>query len=72
MTTQQAQCLTLAFLAATVAVVIATDVWLCCTFGPDATISRVMRRGFERWPILYPVFWFVLGVLAGHIGLPTE
>ena len=72
MTTQEAQWLTLAFIAATVTVVIAADVWLCWTFGPDATISRVMRRGFERWPILNPVFWLAVGIFIGHIGLPAE
>jgi hypothetical protein len=40
--------------------------------GPDATISRVMRRLFDRVPILYPLFWLWVGILIGHIGLPAE
>lgn len=72
MTDPRTQWLTLAMVAAVTALAIAADVWLCCTFGPDATISRVMRRSFERFPILYPVFWLTVGVIVGHIGLPTE
>ncbi len=72
MTVQQGQILTLAFILATTAIVIGYDVLAARAWGREATISYVMRRTFDRWPILYPVFWLWLGILAGHIGLPTE
>jgi hypothetical protein len=72
MTESQAQFVTLAFIVAVMAVVIAYDVAACTVWGPDATISRVMCRAFRAYPILYPAFWLAVGLLVGHIGLPCE
>ncbi len=72
MTTASAQYLTLAFLVAITSLVIAYDVLALRAWGPDATISRVMAATCRRWPILYPVLWFAIGVFCGHVGLPAE
>lgn len=72
MTTPEAQRLTLFLIIAALAAVVAYDVLAHQAWGPNATISRVLRRSFDRWPILYPVFWLAVGTFIGHIGLPTE
>jgi hypothetical protein len=72
MTANQAQWLTLTFILIAAAGVIWYDVWVAMTWGPEVTISRVLRRLFNQVPILYPVFWLLVGLLVGHIGLPAE
>jgi hypothetical protein len=64
------QWLTVAVLVGLVVEVILLDVLLARTFGVSATFSRTSAWLFERWPILYPIFVFAVGVLVGHIGLP--
>jgi hypothetical protein len=70
MTHQQAELLVLAFLAALLAVLIAGDVALYAAHGPDATISRVVRRWIERYPSVLLGAVFALGVFVGHCYLP--
>ncbi len=48
LTTVQAQWLTLAFVLATTAMVIGYDVLAIRSWGVEASISRVMRRLFNR------------------------
>jgi hypothetical protein len=64
------QWLTVAVLVGLIVEVVLLDVLLARTFGVEATFSRVSALLFERWPIIYPVLVFALGVLVGHIGLP--
>ncbi len=69
MTTQQGQLLTLVFILVITAIVIGYDVLADRAWGREATISCVLRRTFDRCPILYPVFWVWLGIMIGHVGL---
>ena len=71
MTTHQAQWLTLFFLITVSAVVIAYDVWIIRGYGPDASISRVLSRLLEL-PSAFVVFVFWLGVLVGHVWIPSR
>ena len=70
MTTQQQELLVLAFLAALVALLIAGDVALYAAHGPEATVSRVVRRWIERYPSVFLGAVFALGVFVGHTWLP--
>jgi hypothetical protein len=72
MTTVQAQWLTLAFVLAVTVVVIGYDVWVIRNWGVEASISRVFRRLFGMSPSLFVALVFWLGILVGHIWLPTE
>jgi hypothetical protein len=72
MTPFQSQWLTLGLLLILAIVVIWYDILAASAWGIDATISRTVGHAFRRLPILYPVFWFAIGVLVGHIGLPAD
>jgi hypothetical protein len=72
MTTVQAQWLTLAFVIAATVLAISYDVWVIRNWGVEASISRVMRRLFGTSPTLFVAVVFWLGILVGHIWLPTE
>jgi LPS O-antigen subunit length determinant protein (WzzB/FepE family) len=72
MTTVQAQWLTLGFVLAVTAVVIGYDVLAIRAWGVEASISRVMRELFGAYPTLFVALVFWLGILVGHIWLPTE
>ncbi|MGP0063540.1 MAG: hypothetical protein ACLQGP_08080 [Isosphaeraceae bacterium] len=72
LTPAQAQWLTLAFVVAATIVVVGYDVLAIRAWGVDASISRVLRRLFIVYPTLFVAFVFWLGILVGHIGLPTE
>jgi hypothetical protein len=72
LTPVQAQWLTLAFVLAVTVLVIGYDVLAIRTWGVDASISRVMRRLFGTSPTLFVAAVFWLGILVGHIWLPTE
>jgi hypothetical protein len=71
LTTVQAQWLTVSFIAAVTALVIAFDAWMTCRFGADASISRVLGRLLAR-PTFFIAFVFWLGLLVGHIWLPAQ
>jgi hypothetical protein len=71
MTSQQAQMQTLFFLAAISVLCIAYDVFIVRAAGPDASISRVLGRLLEL-PSAFVVFVFWLGVLVGHVWLPSR
>lgn len=68
----QAQWLTLALLIIASVAAIVYDVVAIQAWGVDASISRVMRRLFAISPTLFAAFVFWLGILVGHIWLPTE
>lgn len=68
----QAQWVTLAFVIAMTAIVIGYDILAIRSWGVDASISRVVRRLFGASPTLFAVVVFWLGLLIGHIWLPTE
>jgi hypothetical protein len=72
MTTVQAQWLTLGFVLAVTVLVIGYDVLAIRAWGVEASISRVMRQLFGTSPTLFVAVVFWLGVLIGHIWLPTE
>ncbi len=71
MPTPQAQWLTLAFLLAVSATVVAYDLLIIRAAGVDASISRVLGRLLEL-PSAFVVFVFWLGVLVGHVWLPAR
>lgn len=68
----QAQWLTLAFVLAVTAMVIGYDVIAIRMWGVEASISRVFRQIFGVCPTLFVALVFWLGILVGHIWLPTE
>lgn len=72
LTPTQAQWLTLAFVVAVTAIVIGYDVLVIRAYGPDASISRVMRRLLSGHPTLFVAIVFWLGVLLGHLRLPCD
>jgi hypothetical protein len=72
MPSNSAQWATFALLTGLSILIVLWDVSIALHAGPSATISKVARRLFTHFPILFPIFWFWLGVLAGHIGLPVE
>jgi Na+/H+ antiporter NhaD/arsenite permease-like protein len=72
LTPVQAQWLTLAFVLTVTVLVIGYDVMAIHNWGVDASISRVLRRLFGACPALAVSLVFWLGILVGHIWLPTE
>jgi hypothetical protein len=72
LTPNQAQWLTLAFVAAATILVVGYDVLAIHAYGVEASISRVLRRLFGWHPTILAAVVFWLGVLVGHIWLPTE
>ncbi len=72
LTPVQAQWLTLAFVLTVTVLVIGYDVLAIRTWGVEASISRVLRRLFGACPALAVALVFWLGILVGHIWLPTE
>lgn len=72
LTPVQAQWLTLAFVVAMTALAIGYDVVAIRSWGVEASISRVMRRLFGANPTFFVALVFWLGILVGHIWLPTE
>jgi LPS O-antigen subunit length determinant protein (WzzB/FepE family) len=72
LTPVQAQWLTLAFVLVVTAVVIGYDVLAIRTWGVEASISRVVRQLFGACPTAFVALVFWLGILVGHIWLPTE
>lgn len=72
MTTAHAQWLTLAFVLAMTVLVVGYDVLAIRAWGVDASISRVLRHLFGRYPSLFVALVFWIGILVGHIWLPTE
>ena len=72
LTSNQAQWFTLAFVLAVTIIVIGYDVMAIHAYGVEASISRVLRRLFAWHPTLFAAMVFWLGVLVGHIWLPTE
>jgi hypothetical protein len=71
-TAVQAQWLTLAFVAAITIAVLGYDILAIRAWGIEASISRVLRRLFVVCPTRFVAFVFWLGILIGHIGMPTE
>lgn len=72
MTTTQAQWLTLFFLAAVTVLVVAYDLLIVRSYGPDASISRVLARLLGRWPTVAAMLLFWIGVFVGHVWLPSQ
>jgi hypothetical protein len=72
MPTTSAQILTLIFVVAMTLVIIAYDVCAIRISGPDASISRVVSRLLAAWPTLALALVFWLGVLVGHVWLPSR
>ncbi len=68
----QRQWITLGFVIAMTALVIGYDLLAIRAWGVEASISRVMRRLFAVHPTLFAALVFWLGVLVGHIWLPSE
>ena len=68
----QAQWLTLALVVGLTALFVGYDILAIRAWGVEASISRVLRRLFVFYPTLFVAFIFWLGILVGHIGLPTE
>jgi hypothetical protein len=71
MTTPQGQWLTLFFIAAMTALVIGYDLLIIRAVGPDASISRVMGRLLEPG-LLFPALAFWVGLILGHLWLPSR
>jgi hypothetical protein len=71
MTTPQAQWLTLIFLLSVTVLVVGYDVLIIRAGGPDASISRVLGRLLQL-PSAFVVFVFWLGVLVGHVWIPSR
>lgn len=72
MPTAREQWLTLAFVVAITVLVVGYDVLAIRCWGVDASISRVARRLFGMSPTLFIALVFWLGILVGHVFLPTE
>lgn len=58
------------YLLAHVLIAILADFWLQYAYGPDATISYLMRQWFDRWGMLPYLFAFGLGALFFHLLAP--
>jgi hypothetical protein len=71
-TLDQARWLTVAFLAAWTAVAISYDVVIVTRYGPEASISRVLGWLLARWPVVGVAVVFWLGLLFGHVWLPSR
>lgn len=72
LTIVQVRWLTFAFILVVTIAVIGYDLIAIHLWGVEASISRVLRRCFVFCPTLFVAFVFWLGILVGHIGLPTE
>ncbi len=72
LTVSQAQWLTLTFVILATLMIIGYDVLAIRAWGVEASISRVFRRVFGASPTLFVATVFWLGILVGHIWLPTE
>jgi Na+/H+ antiporter NhaD/arsenite permease-like protein len=72
LTPTQGQWLTLAFVMAVTVLVVGYDLLAIHAYGVEASISRVLRRLFGRHPTLFAAMVFWLGIIVGHIWLPTE
>lgn len=72
LTPAQAQWVTLLFVVAVTAGAIGFDVLMIRHYGMDASISRVLRRLFTRYPVLFASVLMWLGILIGHILLATS
>lgn len=69
MTTAEGQWVTTAFLLIVTAVIVGFDVVIVNWAGVDASISRVLRYTFDRYPTAAVAFYVWIGILIGHIGL---
>jgi hypothetical protein len=67
-----AQWLTLGLMVFVALQVVLYDVWLARVYGLDATFSRVSAFYFQRFPIVFTVAVFAIGVLIGHVLLPCR
>jgi len=72
MPSMRAQWITLGFLLTTTVLVIGCDVAIIRQCGMNASISRVLRSLFSSCPTLFVAMVFWLGVLVGHVYLPSE
>jgi hypothetical protein len=72
MSPSQAQWLTLGFLLLITALVLGYDLAVIRYSGADASISRVIGHILRRNPTLLLAVVFWLGVLIGHLWLPSE
>lgn len=72
LTPVQQQWCTFGFVLAVTAVVVAFDLWTIQHHGVNSSISRVFRRLFAVSPTFFVALVFWLGILVGHIWLPTE
>jgi hypothetical protein len=72
MTLDQARWLTVAFLTAWTAVAISYDVVVVTRYGPEASISRVLGWMLARLPVVGVAVVFWLGLLVGHLWLPSK
>lgn len=60
--------LTIAFVVVLVVVVTAFDVWTLAFRGYETTISWVIYKASQGWPIIP----YALGVLTGHLFFPNH
>jgi hypothetical protein len=72
LTTVQAQWMTLFFILAVTFLVIVYDLWVIQAFGVDASISRVIQLGIERYPMSFAVLLLTVGIFIGHVWLPSR
>lgn len=72
LTPVQWQWVTFGFVLAVTALVVGFDVWTIQANGVNSSISRVFRRLFTASPTFFVALVFWLGILVGHIWLPTE
>jgi hypothetical protein len=57
------------FIVLVLAAIAIYDVWIIRTRGIEWSISRFVRVGGERWPLLHPLLAFAAGCLYGHFFL---
>jgi hypothetical protein len=60
--------ITYIFIAATVVIILAYDVWAVLAGGLDATISQVLLNSSKEFPVIS----FALGFVFGHIFWPNN
>lgn len=61
------QRLTGLFILAVILLIAAYDLWMLVHYGPDATISRVVRKAGAEWIGLPYLIAFGMGCLFGHL-----
>jgi hypothetical protein len=66
MTINEAQQLTAAFILFIAAITIGYDIFAVRTFGPDATISRVVGMIFHQYPLVFAWVLVGVGLFFGH------